>query len=79
MNTKPIRVVIRQPLHGLIQHWAEILGLSDYGEVVNFLLLDLKRSGYQPGTAEKVEGMHHLQPKQGSSESSDISDLAGLF
>lgn len=76
MSHKPIRVVIRQPLHNLIKDWAELLGVDDFGEVVNFLLLDMKRAGYQP-TNTKSETPS--PQNQTSDEAAEISDLAGLF
>ena len=80
MNSKPIRVVIRQPLHGLIQHWAELLGVDDFGEVVNFLLLDLKRTGYQPtNTTTNTKSEVTSLSKKASNEDSEISELAGIF
>jgi hypothetical protein len=76
MSQKSIRVVIRQPLHGLVIEWSKKLGIDDLGEVVNFLLLDLQRSGHKPTTVNDVVP---VTTGQLSYNSPEIDDLAGLF
>jgi hypothetical protein len=77
MSKQTMRVVIRQPLHGLIQEWSKTLGIDDVGEIVNFLLLDLKRNGHLPSA---LSVSHNLQESESTTDSSiEVNELAGLF
>jgi hypothetical protein len=76
MSKQTMRVVIRQPLHRLIQEWAETLGIDDVGEVVNFLLLDLKRNGHLPASPSA----NNHSPQESENDSNiEVNELAGLF
>jgi hypothetical protein len=79
MPKESIRVVIRQPLHGLIKEWAEVLGVDDFGEVVNFLLMDLKRTGYLPNSQSTVNIAPTSKQDNKPKLADDINELAGLF
>lgn len=43
-----IRIVIRKSLHSFLQFKASQLGIDDFGEVVNYLLLQIIDSSVQP-------------------------------
>ncbi|MBW4455735.1 MAG: hypothetical protein KME55_25210 [Nostoc indistinguendum CM1-VF10] len=45
-SNESIRVVIRKPYHPLLKKLAQQMNLDDYGEVINFLLLEFQRNGY---------------------------------
>ncbi|RUS93112.1 hypothetical protein DSM106972_097440 [Dulcicalothrix desertica PCC 7102] len=79
MAKESIRIVIRQPLHKLIKEWADVLGVDDFGEVVNFLLLDLKRTGYLPNSQSTVNTTSHQKQDIKPDTYDDASELAGLF
>lgn len=49
-----IRIVIRKSLHSFLQFKASQLGIDDFGEVVNYLLLQLLDSSVQPTTLNKT-------------------------
>jgi excinuclease UvrABC nuclease subunit len=52
-----IRVVIRRALHPFLYEWAQSLGTDDLGEVVNYLLLSIKRNETSPNEEknDKIE------------------------
>jgi len=45
-KSETIRVVIRQPLHPLLKKLARQMNTDDYGEVVNYLLIELQKINY---------------------------------
>ena len=79
MAKESIRIVIRQPLHKLIKEWADVLGVDDFGEVVNFLLLDLKRTGYLPNTQPTKFTTSTAKQDTKPDVHDDASEIAGLF
>jgi hypothetical protein len=84
MSKETIRVVIRQPLHGLIKEWADVLGVSDFGEVVNYLLLDLKRGGHlltpqSTPNSPTINPQHLHETTTTKTISNADDDIAGLF
>lgn len=46
MSNESIRVVIRKPYHPLLKKLAKQMNVDDYGEVINFLLLEFQRADY---------------------------------
>lgn len=46
MSNESIRVVIRKPYHPLLKKLAIQMNVDDYGEVINFLLLEFQRVDY---------------------------------
>ncbi|AUB35258.1 hypothetical protein COO91_01134 [Nostoc flagelliforme CCNUN1] len=66
-SNESIRVVIRKPYHPLLKKLAQQMNLDDYGEVINFLLLEFQRNGYNFQTE---------QPTDSKLQQQDEKDLA---
>jgi hypothetical protein len=80
MSKDTIRVVIRQPLHPLLREWSKLLGIDDFGEIVNYLLLDLKRSGHLPNSqAISVVSIKPQEINPTNNSIHEVNELAGLF
>lgn len=54
-SNESIRVVIRKPYHPLLKKLAQQMNLDDYGEVINFLLLEFQRNGYNFQTEQPTD------------------------
>ncbi|WP_066376131.1 hypothetical protein [Anabaena sp. CA = ATCC 33047] len=57
MSNESIRVVIRKPYHPLLKKLARQMNVDDYGEVINFLLLEFQRQDYNfiPSTESQAQ------------------------
>ncbi|RCJ37981.1 hypothetical protein A6770_39915 [Nostoc minutum NIES-26] len=69
MSNESIRVVIRKPYHPLLKKLALQMNVDDYGEVINFLLLEFQRQDY-----------NFTQSSQPQKTETDLaSNLAAMF
>lgn len=71
MSNESIRVVIRKPFHPMLKQLSEQLNIDDYGELVNYILLEFQRRGGD--FSESVE----MSTKK--VESSLANKLAAMF
>ncbi|BAY11034.1 hypothetical protein [Calothrix sp. NIES-2098] len=72
-----MRVVIRKPLQPFVTQLAQDLGVEDYGEAINYLILQVMDKGMRciSITAPNApQAQLNTEPK-----ADDLSDLAGLL
>ena len=73
-SNESIRVVIRKPYHPLLKKLAQQMNLDDYGEVINFLLLEFQRNGYNFQTEQPTDSQ--IQQRD---EKDLVNNLAAMF
>ncbi|MBD2247918.1 hypothetical protein [Nostoc sp. FACHB-888] len=73
-SNESIRVVIRKPYHPLLKKLAQQMNLDDYGEVINFLLLEFQRNGYNFQTEQPTDSQ-----TQKLDEKDLVNNLAAMF
>jgi hypothetical protein len=73
-SNESIRVVIRKPYHPLLKKLAQQMNLDDYGEVINFLLLEFQRNGYNFQTEQPTDSQI-----QKLDEKDLVNNLAAMF
>ncbi|MHC5771560.1 MAG: hypothetical protein ACYTXI_39620 [Nostoc sp.] len=73
-SNESIRVVIRKPYHPLLKKLAQQMSLDDYGEVINFLLLEFQRNGYNFQTEQPTDSQI-----QKLDEKDLVNNLAAMF
>lgn len=73
-SNESIRVVIRKPYYPLLKKLAQQMNLDDYGEVINFLLLEFQRNGYNFQTEQPTDSQI-----QKLDEKDLVNNLAAMF